>query len=232
MMKYLYALACLLTCLPLCGQIGSLERIEGRIGKSIGPGAYLLQQKDGSQAVLVSTVPLQPDQPFAHMVMVTQYNGDISKPAYFYQKTGMNKLLLILKIVYGLLIIGFLLNFILALRIATHEAADAGFKVKIVSGPDIGKNCHINASRIFGMGRDLSNDIIINDRTVSRMHAQLWLEQAGKKLYIREYDNVTNCLKVNNKQLKKGVQRLHTGDVLNIGLTNMLIQKGDRTHEA
>lgn len=84
---------------------------------------------------------------------------------------------------------------------------------------DPGKGQNLNADtvlpvkRVTTIGRDSSNDIVINEPHVSSKHARL--EIVGENLYLIDL-NSTNGTYVNGKRIK-GKQKVFLGDEIIIG---------------
>jgi predicted component of type VI protein secretion system len=90
--------------------------------------------------------------------------------------------------------------------------AGPNFQMIMQSGPNQGKTTSLEKSEIF-IGRDLGNDIVINDPEVSRRHARM-VKQAGG--YVVEDMGSTNGTTVNGQRLT-GPHLLRDGDVVTLG---------------
>lgn len=86
------------------------------------------------------------------------------------------------------------------------------FRLVIRSGPSVGKVYPLDKNEMF-LGRDLSNDIVINDPEISRRHARLLLQGAT---YVIEDLGSTNGTFVNGQRLM-GPNVLRPGDVMTFG---------------
>lgn len=86
------------------------------------------------------------------------------------------------------------------------------FRVVLRSGPTPGKVFPLEKNELF-IGRDLSNDVVINDPEISRRHSRLFL-QGGS--YAVEDMGSTNGTSVNGQRLA-GPYVLRSGDVLTFG---------------
>ena len=75
------------------------------------------------------------------------------------------------------------------------------------------------ASGKMGIGRDISNDIVINDAAASRRHAELYFDAVTELLRLNDL-NSSNGTYVNRQKIS-GYYRLHDGDVIRIGQTEM-----------
>ncbi len=86
------------------------------------------------------------------------------------------------------------------------------FQLVMRAGPAPGKNFALSKEEIY-IGRDIGNDIVINDAEVSRKHARLLL-QAGQ--YVLEDLGSTNGSFVNDRRIT-GPHILTTGEVVQLG---------------
>jgi hypothetical protein len=88
----------------------------------------------------------------------------------------------------------------------------SSFRMVMRSGPTVGKIYPFEKSEMF-VGRDLSNDIVINDPEISRRHARLF--QQGNS-YVLEDLGSTNGTFVNGQRLM-GPNVLRPGDTVTFG---------------
>ncbi len=88
----------------------------------------------------------------------------------------------------------------------------SNFRLVMRSGPSVGKVYPLDKNEMF-VGRDLSNDIVINDPEISRRHARLFLQGNS---YILEDLGSTNGSFVNGQRLM-GPNVLRPGDVITFG---------------
>lgn len=88
----------------------------------------------------------------------------------------------------------------------------ANFRLVMRSGPSVGKVYPLEKGELF-VGRDLSNDIVINDPEISRRHARLFNQGSG---YVIEDLGSTNGSFVNGQRLV-GPNILRPGDVVTFG---------------
>lgn len=88
----------------------------------------------------------------------------------------------------------------------------SNFRMVMRSGPTVGKAFTLDKNEMF-LGRDLSNDLVINDPEISRRHARLFLQGNG---YILEDLGSTNGTFVNGQRLM-GPNILRPGDVITFG---------------
>jgi hypothetical protein len=88
----------------------------------------------------------------------------------------------------------------------------SSFRIVLRSGPTPGKVFPLGKNELF-IGRDLSNDVVINDPEISRRHTRLFL-QSGT--YGVEDMGSTNGTSVNGQRLT-GPALLQPGDVLTLG---------------
>ncbi len=88
----------------------------------------------------------------------------------------------------------------------------AGFQLIMRSGPTPGKVFQLKGDEVF-IGRDVGNDIVINDAEISRRHARLAIQAGG---YILEDLGSTNGTAVNGERLtSRHVMR--EGEILSLG---------------
>jgi pSer/pThr/pTyr-binding forkhead associated (FHA) protein len=88
----------------------------------------------------------------------------------------------------------------------------AGFQLIMRSGPTPGKVFQLKNDEVF-IGRDVGNDIVINDAEISRRHARLSVQAGG---YILEDLGSTNGTAVNGERLtSRHVMR--EGEILSFG---------------
>lgn len=88
----------------------------------------------------------------------------------------------------------------------------ASYQLVMHTGPNQGKVAPLEKDELY-IGRDLSNDIVINDAEVSRRHARLVLQAGG---YVLEDLGSTNGTSVNGQRLL-GPYTLRIGDVITLG---------------
>lgn len=68
----------------------------------------------------------------------------------------------------------------------------------------------------FRIGRMEANDVVIDDPTVSRFHAEIFKD--GKNFYVRDLES-TNGTFVNGNRVK--VKKLHDGDIITLGISKL-----------
>jgi hypothetical protein len=95
--------------------------------------------------------------------------------------------------------------------------ASGGYRLTMRQGPVPGKNFEL-AKDVMTIGRDVSNDIVINDAEVSRNHARLTAQSGG---YLLEDLASTNGTFVNGQRLI-GPKLVSAGDVIGLGETVVL----------
>lgn len=88
----------------------------------------------------------------------------------------------------------------------------SNFRLVMRSGPAVGKVYPLEKGEVF-IGRDLSNDIVINDPEISRRHARLFTQNNS---YVVEDLGSTNGTFVNGQRLV-GPNILRPGDVITFG---------------
>jgi predicted component of type VI protein secretion system len=97
------------------------------------------------------------------------------------------------------------------------------YQLVMRTGPTMGKTYGLEKSEI-AIGRDPSNDIVINEAEVSRKHARLFLQD---EMYVLEDLGSTNGSFINGQRLM-GPQELRPGDMIllgeNISITFELFQ--------
>ena len=89
---------------------------------------------------------------------------------------------------------------------------DSSFQLVMSAGPTPGKEFPLEKNEVF-IGRDLTNDIVINDAEVSRRHARLVAQPGG---YILEDLGSTNGTFVNGQRLM-GPYILRPGETVTLG---------------
>jgi pSer/pThr/pTyr-binding forkhead associated (FHA) protein len=82
-----------------------------------------------------------------------------------------------------------------------------------------GRTCHIDAAGIT-IGRDVQNDIVLEDPSVSRSHARVALEQDALVIY----DSSTNGTFVNGRKIS-GPARVSEGDEVQIGASRLFVER-------
>ena len=88
----------------------------------------------------------------------------------------------------------------------------AFIRLVLNSGPSAGKDFPLDKPELF-IGRDLGNDIVINDPEVSRRHARLYLQGNA---YIIEDLGSTNGTSINGQHLT-GPYMLRAGELITFG---------------
>jgi predicted component of type VI protein secretion system len=86
------------------------------------------------------------------------------------------------------------------------------YRLVMRGGPTVGKSFSLDKNEMF-IGRDLSNDIVINDGEVSRRHTRLFLQGSN---YVVEDLGSTNGTSVNGQRLM-GPYILRPGEVVTLG---------------
>lgn len=88
----------------------------------------------------------------------------------------------------------------------------ATFQIVIRNGPNPGKNFPLEHNEMF-IGRELGNDIVINDPEVSRRHARIFVQGSN---YVIEDLGSTNGTTVNGQRLM-GPYLLRPGEIIQFG---------------
>lgn len=86
------------------------------------------------------------------------------------------------------------------------------YQLRMETGPTIGKIYELNKNEMY-VGRDLANEISINDPEVSRRHARIFLQGSN---YVIEDLGSTNGSSINGQRLT-GPYMLHAGETLVLG---------------
>jgi predicted component of type VI protein secretion system len=89
---------------------------------------------------------------------------------------------------------------------------ESTYRLVMRSGPNVGKSFSLDKSEVF-VGRDLSNDIVINDGEISRRHARLFTQ--GSNFVIEDLGS-TNGTSVNGQRLM-GPYILRPGEIITFG---------------
>ncbi len=90
--------------------------------------------------------------------------------------------------------------------------APQSFQLVQRSGPAPGKNYSLTKNEIY-MGRDITNDIVINDPEISRKHARLTLQPGG---YLLEDLGSTNGSFVDGQRIT-GSHKMAPGEIIMLG---------------
>lgn len=88
----------------------------------------------------------------------------------------------------------------------------SNFRLVMRSGPTVGKVFPVDKAEIF-VGRDLNNDVVINDPEISRRHARLF--QQGNSFVLEDLGS-TNGTFVNGQRIM-GPNVLRPGDAVTFG---------------
>jgi len=91
------------------------------------------------------------------------------------------------------------------------------YRLTVRQGPTPGKPIEL-AKEVLTLGRDVNNDIVVNDAEVSRTHIRLTRQMEG---YVVEDLGSTNGSFINGQRLT-GPKLLHAGDMLGLGETVVL----------
>lgn len=101
------------------------------------------------------------------------------------------------------------------------------FRLTMRQGPNVGKSFDL-AKDVITVGRDLSNDLVINDAEMSRHHSRLTRQGAH---YVIEDLGSTNGTFVNSSRVS-GQYTLNVGDIINFGDTVTMLFEGIPTEAA
>ncbi|MCC6148448.1 MAG: FHA domain-containing protein [Anaerolineaceae bacterium] len=89
---------------------------------------------------------------------------------------------------------------------------NSGFRLVIRAGPSAGKVFPLDKTELF-IGRDLNNDVTINDPEVSRRHARLFMQGAN---FVIEDLGSTNGTQINGQRIM-GPHILRSGELIVFG---------------
>jgi pSer/pThr/pTyr-binding forkhead associated (FHA) protein len=98
---------------------------------------------------------------------------------------------------------------------------NGGFRLVVRRGPQPNQAYELNKD-VISLGRDITNDIVINDPEVSRHHCRLTRTPTG---YTLEDLGSTNGSFVNGQRLT-GARQLVNGDMIGLGETVTLVYEG------
>jgi hypothetical protein len=90
--------------------------------------------------------------------------------------------------------------------------APDSFQLVQRSGPTPGKNYGLSKNEVY-MGRDITNDIVINDPEISRKHARLTIQSGG---YLLEDLGSTNGTFIDGQRIT-GPHMMSPGEVIMLG---------------
>jgi predicted component of type VI protein secretion system len=109
-----------------------------------------------------------------------------------------------------------------------EEFMQSNFRMVMRSGPSVGKVYPMDKNELF-VGRDLSNDIVINDPEISRRHARLYVQGNS---YVLEDLGSTNGSFVNGQRLM-GPNVLRPGGTVTFGeRMSMVFESSDYDQDA
>lgn len=89
---------------------------------------------------------------------------------------------------------------------------NSGYRLVMKKGPNPGQVFELDGTE-FSIGRDINNDIVINDAEMSRKHAKVYVYGQG---FVVEDLGSTNGTFVNGQRLT-GIFQLAAGDVISFG---------------
>jgi pSer/pThr/pTyr-binding forkhead associated (FHA) protein len=88
----------------------------------------------------------------------------------------------------------------------------------VLSGPDMGFRFRIKPTVVAGMGRDMANEVVLDDPATSRNHAQI---QFRKGAYVLTDLGSANGTLVNDQRVTE--RALSDGDRIKIGQNEIVI---------
>ncbi len=219
--KFLFLLICLMLFISI-SSASETVLIKGTVTARISEDTYLIRLEDNTEAIYITQAVLAISQEISDRAVRTLYSRDISRPAYTKHHKGSSLEMKVLNILYAMLIIIYILNMVLFFRIPQKLENPQARYIKVVSGPDSGKLFKLAERYVYTIGRDLSNDIVINDKTVSRKQADLWINPKTGHLLFRNSTNTTNPVYLNGKKISKKTYKITDEDIVSIGLTNLM----------
>jgi type III secretion system YscD/HrpQ family protein len=93
--------------------------------------------------------------------------------------------------------------------------------IKVITGPNSGAEFHLKLNTTYMLGKDpSSSDLLFNDMSVSRQHAQLELDEEGH-LFIKDLESKNGVL-VNGLKIAQKTP-LSTQDLVAIGTTSFVV---------
>jgi pSer/pThr/pTyr-binding forkhead associated (FHA) protein len=109
-----------------------------------------------------------------------------------------------------------------------EEVMQSTYRLVMRSGPSVGKVYPLDRAEAF-VGRDLNNDIVINDPEISRRHSRLYAQGNG---FVLEDLGSTNGTFVNGQRLL-GPYVLRPGDTITFGeRLNMVFESAEVDQDA
>jgi pSer/pThr/pTyr-binding forkhead associated (FHA) protein len=94
----------------------------------------------------------------------------------------------------------------------------AQYQLVVKQGPDVGKVYELSSNEVT-LGRDINNNIVINDAEISRNHCRFVLQGDG---YVLEDLGSTNGTFVNEQRIS-GQATLHSGESIRVGENVVLV---------
>ncbi|TDT63721.1 FHA domain-containing protein [Fonticella tunisiensis] len=102
------------------------------------------------------------------------------------------------------------------------ERKDITYALEVIDVPGsigIARGSLYPVHKLTSIGRKADNSITLNDPYVSSYHAQIYIENDG--LFIKDLNSTNGTIK--NGIRIKGVERLQSGDVIEIGRTSFKV---------
>lgn len=198
--------------------------INGDVVSFIEENTYIIN--DGKrELILIVDKELKIGSRISGIAVRTQYDRDISKPSYRIYDDIPAVPMTLLNILYAVFILLYIFNLLSCIRTDPEKNISGNKYLKVISGPDSGKKFKLTENRLYSIGRDISNDISLNDRTISRKQGELWIVPGSGQIFIKKNDNAKNPIFVNEKRLKRKVSKIFGDDIISIGLTNIAVLK-------
>jgi len=98
-----------------------------------------------------------------------------------------------------------------------------GVWLMVQRGPQKGQEWNLNKD-VISVGRDITNDIAINDQQVSRRHARFIRKpEEGPTSFLVEDLGSSNGTFINKERLESGTRALKHGDIIELGETITLV---------
>lgn len=110
----------------------------------------------------------------------------------------------------------------------TLRAASRWF-LKVVSGPNAGAEFQMQTGASYILGKDPGScDILLQDLSVSRQHAKLWIDEEARA-WIEDLGSRNGV--VVNGELISAAREIYSQDLVSLGTTSMLLIDREQVHE-